>query len=105
MSAQVIDDRGHVMPLLRMATVQNVSIAGTAAASSAFGEGVQAVRLVATTRTYVLMRAPGVTTAATTSNAALLEIGIPEIFAVQPGGSLSAIQASAGGALNVVELR
>lgn len=104
MSALVIDEQGRAMPLLRMGAVQNVTVTGAAASTSAFGEKAQVVRLLATTRTYVLIRAAGISTAATTGNGVLLEIGIPEYFTVSPGGSLSAIQATAGGTLNIVEM-
>lgn len=101
MSTLINDENGRPMQLLRMSTVQNVTVSGASAQSAAFGEKTQAVRLIATTRCYVLF---GSNPTATNSNSALLEIGIPEYFAVAPGAKLAAIQATAGGALNVVEM-
>lgn len=101
MSVLQNDENGRPMQLLRMLTVQNVTVSGTSAQSAAFGEKTQAVRLISTTRCYVMF---GPSPTATTSNGALLEIGIPEYFAVTPGAKLAAIQSTAGGSLNIVEM-
>jgi hypothetical protein len=61
-----------------------------------------AVRLVSTTDCYIYMDAAG--TAATSSIGWYLPSLKPEVFKVNPGWKISAVQVSAGGSIDIIEV-
>jgi len=85
----------------RLGLVQNATYTGTAAAvASGFSNGVQRIRVLATTDCYIKVdKAP----TATTSDCYLPGLSA-EYIIVNPGEKISAVQVSSGGVLNVTEV-
>lgn len=73
---------------------------GTAGNSAAVAAGIKAVRVVCTTAAFVAV-GKGVTAVSTDMPMAA---GVPEIFLVQEGDRVSAIQQSSGGNVHVTTL-
>jgi hypothetical protein len=80
-------------------TSQNVTVSGASAQSAPFIQGARLVRLVSTTDCYVAFG----TNPTAVATSVLLPAGQPEYFAVKPGWRVAAIQATAGGTLNIAE--
>ena len=81
-------------------TNQNVTVAGTSAATAAaMSADATVVRLASTTDCYV---AVGTTPTATTSDVVILA-GFPEYFLIEPSDKVAALQVTAGGTLSVTE--
>lgn len=85
----------------RIGTHQSVSYSATAGTiTNAVSNGVQKVRVVATTACYVTIgKSPTATTAS-----AYLPADSPEYFTVAEGEKVSAVQLSSGGTLHVTEI-
>jgi len=79
-------------------TVQKVSYSTVAGTSSAFNAASRLLRIACTTDCWVI-----VGTTATISNAAYLPIGVVEYVSVSGGATISAIRATADGALSIEE--
>lgn len=79
-------------------TVQKVSYSTVAGTSSAFNASSRLLRIACTTDCWVI-----VGTTATISNAAYLPIGVVEYVSVSGGATISAIRATADGALSIEE--
>lgn len=85
----------------RPSTHQTVSYTGTAGAiSNATGSHTNVIRVVLTSAGYIAI---GAAPTATTSDI-YMPANVPEYFVVSPGVKVSAVQASAGGALHVTEM-
>jgi hypothetical protein len=85
----------------RWGTVQNVSYTGTAGTTTnGATNGIQKVRLLATTDCYVKVSAAG--TAATSSDTYLPALSA-EYLTITSGEKVSAIQVASAGTLNVTE--
>ena len=81
-------------------TNQNITVAGTSAATSnAFGADTRVVRLAATTACYISI---GSSPTATSANA-ILPANTVDYIIVEPSDKIAALQVSAGGALSVTE--
>lgn len=90
--------------LIPTAVIQNVSYTGTAGAATAISANeapgrTQTVRLCATSDCYYLRNAT-----VTASTGTLLPAGVVEYIRVGNGDTISVIQVSAGGALNVTTM-
>jgi hypothetical protein len=83
----------------RWGTVTNQAYTGTASTAITVGSGVYKVRLVSTTDAYVRTDS----TTATSSNGVYLPALTPEYATVTPGQTITAVQVSAGGSLQVTE--
>lgn len=83
----------------RWGTVTNQAYTGTANTPITVGPGVYKVRLQVTTDAYV--RTDSVT--ATSSNGVYLAALTAEYVTVTPGQTITAVQVSSGGSLQVVE--
>jgi hypothetical protein len=89
----------------RLGTKQTVSYTGTAGTiASPIGTETYKVRVLCTTDAYVLNVDGPAFAAVTSSTGAYLPALMPEYFTVSPGQKISAIQVSAGGTLEVVEM-
>lgn len=85
----------------RFGTVQSVAYTGTAGTiANGITNGIQRVRLLATTDCFVKVSAAG--TAATTSDTYLVGLA-PEYITITSGEKVSAIQVASGGTLYVTE--
>ena len=86
----------------RPATSYDVAIGSSAASSAqAISANIMAVRLVATSACYVKF---GTSPTADTTTSFMLAPNFPETFLVRAGESVSVIQVSASGTLNITEL-
>jgi hypothetical protein len=83
-------------------THQSVAYTASAGTSNAVGSQAYAVRVMATSDAYIYMDAAG--TAATSSIGWYLPASKPEVFKINPGWKISAVQVSAGGSLDIVEV-
>jgi hypothetical protein len=83
-------------------THQSVAYTASAGTSTAVGSQTYAVRVVSTSDAYIYMDAAG--TAASSSIGWYLPSLKPEVFKVNPGWKISAVQVSAGGSLDIVEV-
>ena len=95
MTKLAIDTNAKPMQVVRPATAQNVSISGTAAASSAVTQRI--CRLVSTTDCFYSL----IGTATTAST--FLPAGYVEFIHTYDGDTISAITSGATGSLNVTE--
>jgi hypothetical protein len=85
----------------RLRTHQSVAYTATAGTiANAFGVGTWAARVVVTSAAFVRI---GSSPTATTSDV-YLPADRPEVFVVNPGEKVSAVQVTAGGTLHVTEL-
>lgn len=92
-------------PSSRQGNVQNIAIGATSAQlTTKFGAETFQVRLCATSACYYVVSENASPVAATTANGSYLPAGVVEYVTVNPGQTLTTIQASAAGTLNVVEL-
>lgn len=96
------------IPTVMQSTVQNVSYTGTAGASNAIAANEApgrtcTVRLCATSDCFYLVSAAA--TAATTTNGSLLPAGLIEYIRVANGQTISVVQSSAGGSLNIANMQ
>lgn len=90
-----------IIPALTIVRNQTASYTGTSAAiTNAVGDGVNVVRLVATSACHIKV---AVTPVATTSDM-LLPANTVQYLAIAPGQKVAAIQNSAGGTLHVTEM-
>ena len=81
-------------------TNQNITVAGTSAATTnAFSNGAVVLRLATTTDCYI---AVGASPTATTSHA-ILPAGTIDHILVEPSEKVAALQVTAGGVLSVTE--
>ena len=86
---------------VRLETHQSVAYTGTAGTiATAISTGVHAVRVIVTSAAYVVI---GSSPTATTSDV-YMPAGLPELFKINPGEKVSAVQVSAGGTLHVTEV-
>lgn len=89
------------MQAYRPATVQNVAIGSSSAATAnATQPGVVVVRLLSDTDCYIAI---GQTPTATTSSMKL-KANVPEYFRIAPERKIAVLQVSASGTLNVTEM-
>lgn len=80
-------------------THQSVAYTGTAGTiTNGVGAQIRAVRVVVTSAAYISFKGT-----ATTSDI-YIPADKPEVFAIEPGDKVSAIQVSSGGTLHVTEL-
>lgn len=115
-----VDEHGLTVQASRPALSQTLTISGTTAPSAAFSVGTPNrynddgtpanaknntthIRLVSTTNCWVVFGTTPVAVASAV-NALLLPAYTPEYFWVLPGEKVAAIQDTAGGVLNIVEL-
>lgn len=85
----------------RPGTHQSVAYTGTAGTiANPVGSQTYAVRIIVTTASYIAF---GGGPTATTSDI-YMPAGLPEVFIINPGEKVSAVQVSAGGTLHVTEL-
>jgi hypothetical protein len=79
-------------------TAQTVAYTGTAGTSSAIGTYTNVVRLVATTACFVTFGSTA------TTAGMFLPANTPELFSVNGGVTISAIQSASGGNLHITEM-
>lgn len=92
----------RVINAWRLGTHQSVAYTGTAGTiSNAVGDNVRAVRVMVTTAAFIKI---GSSPTATTSDVPMLTPNVAEIFLINGGEKVSAIQSAAGGNLHVTEL-
>lgn len=92
-------------PASRQGAVQNITTGSTSAAlGTKFGSETYEIRLSATAACYYLVTEDASPTAASSTNGTYLPANVIEYVIVSPGQTLTAIQASAAGSLNVVEV-
>lgn len=90
------------IPTFRLSTVQTVAIgAASAATTNGFGDGVFAVRVIATQPCFIVIaKTPTATTSST-----YMAAGDKEYFLTSPGEKLAVLEVSAaGGTVYVTEL-
>ena len=86
----------------RLGTHHSVAYTGTAGTiSNAVGDNVRAVRVMVTTAAFIKI---GSSPTATTSDVPMLTPNVAEVFLINGGEKVSAIQSAAGGNLHVTEL-
>lgn len=104
MSAQATDSNGHVSRAFRPGVTQTVAAGAASAQSSAFAATTTHVRVIQTTSAgNAAIRFGKNPTAVSTD--IFLGYNVPEIFAVNPGDKLAAIQFSAAGSVQITELQ
>jgi hypothetical protein len=85
----------------RLGTTQVAAYTGTAGViSNAVGAQTRFIRVVVTSAAHIAI---GASPTATTSDP-YMAANVPEVFVINPGEKVSAVQVSAGGNLHVTEL-
>ena len=100
MSRLIRDSNGNVVQAMAPGASQSVATSGSSAQSAAFGTDTTVVRLMASQDVYLAFGS----NPTATSTGLHLPAGVPEYFAVTAGEKVAALQVSAAGALNVVEM-
>lgn len=94
------DVYGNVAQLMNIARAQApVAVSGVSAQSAAFQAGTRFVRIVATTDVYLAFGS----NPTATSTGILLPAGVVEVFPVNGGEKVAAIQVASSGTMSVCE--